>query len=54
MISTCSHSTPMPTMINRVIGKIKGKVSGPSVVFLQEFMAMNQQVFMHWKTYSGN
>ena len=33
MISTCSHSTPMPTMINRVIGKIKGKVSGPSVVF---------------------
>jgi len=23
----------MPTMINRVIGKIKGKVSGPSVVF---------------------
>ena len=33
MISTCSHSTPMPTMINRVIGKIKFKVSGPSVIF---------------------
>jgi len=33
MISTCSHSTLKPTAINRVIGKIQGKVSGPTVVF---------------------
>jgi len=33
MISTRGHSTLIPTMSKRVIGKIKGKASGPTVVF---------------------
>ncbi len=33
MISTCNHSTQKPTAINRIIGKIQGELSGPTIVF---------------------
>ena len=33
MISTCSHSIPTLKVISRIIGKIQGKASGPTIVF---------------------